>query len=98
MVSTDGGKGGTIRVTKSNILFNGNSSVRFDGNAASVGGTIYGDDGSTVVSDENASLKFVNNNAIWPFPSGEIGGGIYVKKFNIAFNGRSTIAFDYNTA
>ena len=98
-----GGKGGAIRVMRSNIIFSGNSSITFCLNEAAVGGAIYGFSMSTIISDGNASITFVNNNAYTdqcdqrPISEGK-GGAISIDRSVIVFNGNTSVQFDNNQA
>ena len=95
-----GGKGGAIRVMKSNIIFNGSSSIKFDCNEAAIGGAIYGSDTSTVISDGNASITFVKNRVYTnqgPISEGK-GGAVNINMSVIVFNGSTLVKFNNNQA
>ena len=89
-----GKRGGAISLSdRSNLQFDQNSVVIFNGNKAKNGGAFYLGGNSTIVFDKNSNTVFLKNIAI------SYGGAIYsCDHSKVIFKSISTVSFNNNTA
>ena len=84
--------GGAIYLQKtSDVIIQGNLTVKFHNNTATLGGAIYSNSNSDITFTESTNIIFLLNNA-------KLGGAIYIVTSNITITGRTKIHFTNSTA
>ena len=83
---------GAIYLQKhSDVIFQGNLTVKFHNNEATLGGAMNCNSHSDITYKENVNVTFSHNSA-------KLGGGIYMVTSNITVADKSELKFTYNTA